>query len=158
MLFRSSGTATYRTAFTVPAGFGGKDRRLRLDLGRVEVMAQVNLNGKELGILWKPPFEVDVTEALRPGTNRLEIQVVNLWVNRLIGDEFLPEDCEWRPAHLQTGRVLVHWPQWLVEGKPSPTGRVTFTPWKCWSKDSPLIESGLLGPVRIRPLARATFR
>ncbi len=153
-----SGTATYRTAFTVPAGFGGKDRRLRLDLGRVEVMAQVNLNGRELGILWKPPFEVDVTEALRPGTNRLEIQVVNLWVNRLIGDEFLPEDCEWRPAHLQTGRVLVHWPQWPVEGKPSPTGRVTFTPWKCWSKDSPLIESGLLGPVRIRPLARATFR
>jgi hypothetical protein len=153
-----SGTATYSTTFELPSDFAGPDRLLRLDLGRVAVIARVLLNEQDLGIVWKPPFEVEVTKAAVPGPNRLEIQVANLWVNRLIGDEFLPEDCEWRPAHLQSGRVLANWPQWLVEGKPSPTGRITFTPWKCWSKDSPLLESGLLGPVRLQALQRAAFR
>jgi len=89
-----------------------------------------------------------VTEALKAGDNSLEIKVVNLWPNRLIGDAQLPEDCEWvQPYSPGVGVPLVRWPQWLLDGKPSPTGRLTFSTWKHWTKDSPLLESGLLGPV-----------
>jgi hypothetical protein len=108
-------------------------------------MAQVKLNGKDLGILWKPPFRVDITEAAKPGENALEVKVVNLWVNRLIGDEQLPEDSPRNP-----NGTLKEWPQWLNEGKPSPTGRFTFTTWRLWNKSAPLQPSGLIGPVRLR--------
>ncbi len=139
-----SGTATYTKTFQVPADMIGKDRRIYLDLGDVQVIAEVKLNGRDLGILWKPPFRLDVTDAVRPGDNALEVQVTNLWVNRLVGDEQLPEDCKRKPEG-----NLVEWPQWLLNGKPSPTGRRTFTTWRHWSKDSPLMESGLLGPVKV---------
>jgi hypothetical protein len=109
------------------------------------VLAQVKLNGKDLGILWKTPFRVDVTDAVQSGDNALEIRVTNNWVNRLIGDEQLPEDAKRNPKG-----NLVEWPKWLQEGKPSPTGRHTFSTWRHWSKDSPLMESGLLGPVTVR--------
>jgi hypothetical protein len=108
-------------------------------------MAEVKLNGKDLGILWKPPFRVDVTGACKPGENTLEVKVVNLWINRMIGDEQLPEDSE-----RNADGTLKSWPKWLEEGKPSPTGRYTFTSWRLWKKNSPLQESGLLGPVRIQ--------
>ena len=87
-----SGTATYAKAISVPASLIGKDKRLYLDLGNVAVMAEVTLNGKNLGILWKPPYCVDVTDAVKAGENALELSVVNLWINRMIGDELLPED------------------------------------------------------------------
>ena len=116
-----------------------------LDLGKVAVMAQVKFNGKILETLWKPPFVVDITDVAKPGTNDLEIRVVNLWPNRLIGDEQLPEDSERNPEG-----TLKKWPQWLLEGKPSPSGRLTFTSWRLWKKDEPLLESGLLGPVVLR--------
>ena len=124
-------------------------RRLFLDLGKVQVMAEVKLNGKDLGILWKPPFRVDITDAVRPGDNALEVKVANLWPNRMIGDEQLAEDSQRNP-----NGTLKDWPQWLQEGKPSPTGRTTFTSWRHWPRDAPLLESGLLGPVRIRVAAR----
>jgi hypothetical protein len=107
-------------------------------------MAEVILNGKDLGILWNPPYRVDVTQTLEIGENTLEIKVVNLWVNRLIGDEQLPEDCDRDP-----NGVVKAWPQWIREGKPSPTGRLTFTSYRQWAKDSPLVSSGLIGPVRL---------
>jgi hypothetical protein len=107
-------------------------------------MAEVRLNGKSLGILWKAPYRVDITDAAVAGENSLEIRVVNLPVNRMIGDEFLPEDSE----RTKKG-TLSKWPQWLEEGKPSPTGRVTFTTWRLWKKDDPLQESGLMGPVTL---------
>lgn len=147
-----SGTATYRLKFEVPAQFLRKDRVLYLDLGRVCEIAEATLNDRDLGILWKPPFCAEVTDILRARANELEVRVVNLWPNRLIGDEHLPSDCEWVvPAISYTGwgEVIAHWPQWLLENKPSPTGRVAFTTWKHWTKDDPLSESGLLGPVRI---------
>jgi len=158
-----SGTATYRKRFMLPTGMLGPDRRLYLHLGKVCVMAEIKLNGKNLGILWKPPFAVDVTDALAAGNNDLEIQVVNLWPNRLIGDEQLPDDCEWAPASTvpfpkSWGAPLARWPQWLVENKPRPTERVAFTTWKYWGKDDPLFESGLLGPVQIFAKARAALR
>jgi hypothetical protein len=118
--------------------------RLNLDLGRVAVMAEVKVNGQDFGIWWKPPFRADITEALKPGENRLEIKVVNLWINRMIGDEQLAEDSARNP-----NGTLKEWPQWVNEGKSSPTGRSTFTSWRLWKKDSPLQESGLLGPVRL---------
>jgi hypothetical protein len=118
-------------------------------LGKVEVMAAVKLNGKDLGILWKEPYRVEVTGALKSGENALEVEVVNLWINRMIGDEQLPEDSERNP-----NGTLKQWPPWLQEGKPSPTGRFTFTSWRLWQKDSPLVESGLLGPVKLRATQR----
>ena len=147
-----SGTATYRCQFTLPTGIVAQDHRLYLDLGRLSVIAQAKLNGRDLGILWKPPFSTEVTEIVHVGTNDLEISVVNLWPNRLIGDEQLPSDREW--THHEWGEVLARYPQWLLENKPSPARRITFTTWKHWTKDDPLMESGLLGPVRIIVHAR----
>jgi hypothetical protein len=147
-----SGSATYTKTFSYKkeAETGNKLKKVvYLDLGKVAVMAEVKLNGKDLGLLWKPPYRVDVTSALIDGDNSLEIRVVNLWINRMIGDEQLPEDSERNPDG-----TLKKWPQWLGEGKPSPTGRYTFTSWRLWGKDSPLQPSGLIGPVRIETVLR----
>ena len=107
-------------------------------------MAEVILNGKNLGVLWKPPFRVDVTAAVHAGQNSLEIHVTNLWINRLIGDQHLPEDPE-----RNTNGTLNAWPKWLLEGQPNPSGRYTFTTWQLWHKNDPLVSSGLIGPVRL---------
>jgi len=160
-----SGTGTYHRRFELPAGFAAPDRAWYLDLGRVAVIAEAKLNEHDLGILWKPPFRVDITEALQTGPNELTVNVVNLWPNRLIGDDMLPPDCDWipndqpgNPVPPTHGWVLARWPQWLLEDKPSPTGHVTFAAWKLWFKDDPLMESGLLGPVQIVPTARRMVR
>jgi hypothetical protein len=110
-------------------------------------MAEVVLNGKPLGVLWKPPYRVNVTDALKRGENTLDIKVVNLWINRQIGDEQLPEDSDRNPDG-----TLKSWPAWLNEGQPSPTGRYTFTSWRLWKNTDPLSPSGLLGPVRIHTI------
>jgi hypothetical protein len=107
-------------------------------------MARVRLNGKDLGILWKPPYRLDVTAALRPGDNELLVEVVNLWVNRMIGDEQLPGD-----SLRNTDGTLKEWPDWIRKGQPAPNGRHTFTTGPLWKGDEPLRESGLLGPVRL---------
>jgi hypothetical protein len=140
-----SGTATYVKEIDIEPSDLGAGHSLWLDLGRVKNLAEVSLNGKPLGILWKPPFRVDITGAARPGKNKLEIKITNLWPNRLIGDEQLPDDREWN------GKRLRAWPQWVLDGKPSPTGRFTFTTWHHWTKDDALLESGLIGPVRLIP-------
>jgi hypothetical protein len=107
-------------------------------------MARVRLNGKDCGVAWKPPYRVDISHALKAGQNKLEIEVVNTWVNRMIGDEQLPLDAEWKDWE-----TLVNWPDWFKEGRPSPTGRYTFTTARHYGKESPLMPSGLLGPVRV---------
>ena len=139
-----SGTATYEKEIEIPAERLSSGRELWLNLGAVKNFAEVSLNGQNFGVLWKPPFRVNLTAAARPGANKLVVKVTNLWPNRLIGDEQLPDDREWN------GMQLKAWPQWLLDGKPSPTGRLTFTTWHHWTKDSPLLESGLLGPVTLR--------
>jgi hypothetical protein len=142
-----SGTATYFKTFTVPAELIGPDRRLVLDLGVVREIAQVRVNGKDLGVLWWPPFRLDVTDAVKPGDNSLEVRVTNLWVNRLVGDEQLPDDIGWQ------GETFSKWPEWFVKGLPRPEPRrKTFTTWRHNTKDTPLIPSGLLGPVMLRPV------
>ena len=139
-----SGAATYRKTFH--AYFPEHSvNRIYLDLGKVAVMADVRLNGKEFGVLWNAPYRVDITDALHVhGDNVLEIKVINLWVNRLIGDERLPEDSE-RDAE----GTLKSWPQWILSGAASPSGRYTFTTRRIWKANDALIDSGLLGPVRL---------
>ncbi len=121
-----SGTAVYRKTFDV-ADLGmvsqGKDvkgQTLWLDLGRVRNLAHVRLNGTDLGVVWCAPWRVDVSRCIKSGINQLVIEVANLWPNRLIGDQSLPAD-----------------------------KRLTWTTWNPFQKDSALLESGLLGPVRI---------
>jgi hypothetical protein len=151
-----SGTASYQMSFNAPA-LSLPNQRLYLDLGQVEVIATIILNGKELGILWKPPFYLDVTDAMRVGENKLEVRVTNLWPNRLIGDEQLPAENEYSKADfpgkfakLFAGGIKAL-PDWYIAGKPKPAGgRITFTTWKHYQKDDPLLESGLIGPVVIR--------
>ena len=147
-----SGSAVYGGSFTYTRPVGANEHlkpAVYLDLGKVAVMAEVTLNGKNLGILWRPPYRAEITGEVVEGKNTLEVRVVNLWVNRMIGDELLPEDSERNPEG-----TLKRWPQWLQEGKPSPTGRSTFTTWRLWKKDSPLQSSGLIGPVTIVSSAR----
>ena len=140
-----SGTAVYRQTIELSKAEASTARnRLLLDLGNVEVMARVKVNANDCGIAWKPPYRLDITDAVRPGKNELEIDVVNLWINRMIGDEQLPMDSEWKDEF-----TLLKWPDWFLAGKPSPTGRLTFTTARHYTKDTPLVPSGLLGPVRL---------
>jgi len=117
-----SGMAAYRKTFDVPdSQLPGINHRIFLDLGVVKNMAHVRLNGRDLGVVWCAPWRVEVTDALKPGANELEITVANLWVNRLIGDAGLP-----------------------------PDSRRTWTSKNPYKADSPLQESGLLGPVTLQ--------
>ncbi len=138
-----SGKATYEKDIEIPAERLAAGRALWLDLGEVKNFADVELNGHKFETLWKPPFRVNITAAAQPGVNKLVVKVTNLWPNRLIGDEHLPPDCEW------DGKKLKAWPQWVLEGKRSPTGRFTFTTWHHYTKDSSLLDSGLIGPVAL---------
>lgn len=152
-----SGTATYIKQIEAPVAMNRPGAQVMLDLGEVKNIAEVLVNGEtSRDILWKPPFRTDITRLLKPGTNRLEIRVTNLWANRMIGDEFEPDDAEWgepfqyiyAPERPFIGRQLAKVPQWLTEGKPRPSqGRYTFVSWKFFNKESPLLPSGLLGPV-----------
>ena len=150
-----SGTAVYRKSFRLDSDLvksladhgstAGEHHCLYLDLGQVAVMADVKLNGHELGVVWKTPYRLDITEAVQAGDNTLEIKVVNLWINRQIGDQQLAEDSDRNP-----NGTLKSWPDWLQQGQPSPTGRLTFTSWRLWNKDDPLQPSGLMGPVTLQ--------
>ncbi len=139
-----SGTATYRTTFDSSPGS-------YLDLGRVNHIARVRLNGRDLGVVWTAPWGVAIPKGLlRARGNRLEIEVANVWANRLIGDEQEPPDCEWLPGYAGCGGYLKRFPDWFVKKQPRPSqGRYCFTTWNYFTKDSRLVPSGLLGPVRI---------
>jgi hypothetical protein len=153
-----AGTATYRNTFEAPRG-NVAGRRVFIDLGRVEVIAELSVNGKSVGSMWKPPYRLDVTDVLRSGRNDLEVRVTTLWPNRLIGDEELPEEYSYGGGGGGGGfgnqAAIREIPAWFVEGKPKPLGqRITFTTWKHWRKGAPLLAAGLLGPVRVLTAAR----
>jgi hypothetical protein len=114
-----SGRAVYQKRFDLPADLAAA-KNLLLELGRVRNVAEVTLNGQRLGVVWTAPWQIDLSGAVRPKDNQLEIAVVNLWPNRLIGDAGLPAD-----------------------------KRLTATNVKKFKPDSPLLPSGLLGPVRL---------
>lgn len=150
-----SGQATYSRTVTVPPAWLDANRRVELDLGRVEVIASVRVNGTEFPAVWKEPYRVDITGAVRPGSNSIDIAVTNLWTNRLIGDEQLPAEVEYgygsgaadSPFY---GKGVKTFPDWFSSGRAKPAGgRVTFTTWDFYDPGDPLLASGLLGPVRI---------
>ena len=114
-----SGTATYTTRFLLPEPLDAS-QPFYLDLGEVHEIAEVRVNGQDLGILWKAPFRVALGAAARPGWNQLEVAVTNLWPNRLIGDQLV-----------------------------APEKRLTWTNITKFTADSPLLPSGLLGPVNV---------
>ncbi len=124
-----SGTAVYEKQFDLPADSRTTRRssRLWLDLGHVRELAEVRLNGRSLGVLWATPFRVDITDAVKPMGNQLEIEVVNFWPNRIIGDDALPRE-----------------------------QRLTRTNVRKLTKDTPLMPSGLLGPVKLLTETTAT--
>ena len=87
-----SGTAAYTKNFEVAQAWFRPRAKILLDLGAVRDLAEVSVNGKTIGILWKPPYQIEVTGELKPGANRLEIKITNQWTNRLIGDRLVPAD------------------------------------------------------------------
>jgi hypothetical protein len=120
-----SGTGTYSKALKVPSGWIQPETELFLDLGDVKNLAEVIVNGKSLGVVWKKPFRVDISGSLKEGVNTLVIKVTNLWVNRLIGDQ-----------------------------QPNVNKKITYTTETFYQVDSPLLPSGLLGPVQIMSLSK----
>jgi len=125
-----SGKATYQKTFDLNLKSdsvnktGGKDEHLFLDLGNVMDVAEVRLNGKNLGILWCAPWRTEITKLVKPNDNLLEIDVINLWANRVVGDLKLPKEKRFTKTH----------------------DKFRFDMLK---SDTPLLDSGLLGPVRI---------
>ena len=150
-----SGTAVYRTTFTAEAQLAAAGGRapIVLSLGDCSrQVAKVVLNGRDLGAVWCEPYEVVVPDgAIRAGENALEVEFTNVWANRLIGDEQEPADCEFAKAPFPGGSYLSRFPDWFkggVASRPSK-GRRCFSDWNYFSKDSKLVPSGMLGPVRI---------
>jgi hypothetical protein len=139
-----SGTANYHQVIQIPAAAIGQGKKTYIDLGNVEVIAEVRINGTPVGISWKEPYRLEVTGYIKAGKNQLEVSVTTLWPNRLIGDEYLPEENSYN-----INKYIERLPDWYVNNQPKPGERKTFTTWKNFDKNSPLLESGLLGPVRI---------
>jgi hypothetical protein len=145
-----SGTAIYRKRLDlgdIPRASG-----IWLDLGVCHHLAEVTVNGEKLGVVWTAPWRIDVSGRLRRGENLFEIAVSNVWANRLIGDEQQPPDVEWQVGEpsFHSGDFLKEFPDWFLKEEPRPSrGRYTFTTWNYFRKDSPLVPSGLLGPVRL---------
>ncbi|MDR0871430.1 MAG: hypothetical protein LBN39_11625, partial [Planctomycetaceae bacterium] len=143
-----SGTATYTKTFTLDRQ-QTEQREIFwyfLDLGQCNVIAEVKLNGKDLGTLWTLSKSVDVTDTLKQGENALEIKVTNLWVNRLIGDAKLPDV----PERNKDNR-LDKFPDWVINGGAIPDGRSTFCMWNLWNGNETPVPSGLIGPVKLVP-------
>ncbi len=132
-----SGIATYRKTINLAETPKGK---MYLDLGVVHDMARVRLNGRELGVVWCAPWRVDVTGAIKTGNNPLEIEVVNRWANRLIGDK--------QPADANVRTVAC--PPGFLGGQAFKAGRYTYSMHDPYIAQSPLDPSGLIGPVTLR--------
>jgi len=122
-----SGTAIYEKEFSLSQPEFENAGSVYLNLGRVESFAEISLNGKDLGILWKQPYEIEITEVIKPGKNEVEIKITNTWWNRLIGDEIYSEGFPGSEVN-------------------KPRTSVTH---KAWTKEDELLPAGLLGPVKV---------
>jgi hypothetical protein len=147
-----SGIAEYTVRIDLPENFRKQDQVCMLDLGRVCDIAQISVNGNKPEILWKEPFRADVTKMLKAGENTITIKVANRWINRLVGDEQMPADCIYREnASKFTNNGILEFPHWLTDPqKAKARQRYTFSTWRHYSADSPLVESGLIGPVKLK--------
>jgi len=134
-----SGTATYRKTFDLSSPVT-RHSSLFLDLGAVKNIARVRLNGRDLGVVWTAPWRVDITNALRPGANELEIDVANLWPNRLIGDATLPKEKRFTTTNVRTYDTMTS----------GAYGCKKCAERKKTGKPAELLPSGLLGPVTIQ--------
>lgn len=143
-----AGTAIYKNQLPIPAAaFSGK-KQLMLDLGSLNDIVSVKINGKDLGVLWYPPYVIDISSAAKLGINTLEISVTNNWANRLIGDEHEPADFEWGIDRGARGRAMKAYPDWFIKNQARPSkGRKTFSIWYYYQADSKLKPAGLTGPV-----------
>jgi hypothetical protein len=121
-----SGTACYKKEFVIPRQWFGKEKKIYLDLGNLWSLGEVTLNGQSLGIVWKPPYRIEITKAAIAGQNKLEIEITNTWANRLVGDAQLPPEKRYSRTNITS----------------------SGTPGRLW-KDIPLRESGLFGPVEL---------
>ena len=143
-----SGTETYRTAFDLPELTPALRPVLRFPSPADQVFT-VRVNGRPVGTAWCAPWTVELpAEALKEKGNALEIDVTNAWRNRLIGDEQEPADCDFAPAPLPGGEMLLGYPDWFKDGlrsRPSK-GRRCFTTWNYFTRDSALLPSGLIEP------------
>ena len=149
-----SGQATYHKMINIPAELLAADRELYLDLGEVAVIAEVTLNGNNLGTLWRAPFRVDITAAAKPGTNELAVHVTDLWVNRLIGDAVPDPKMKDNKKPRDGGKATSPWPEWLATGLiPADYAKTTFVAWRHWKADDKLVPAGLIGPVVLRSAA-----
>ncbi len=146
-----AGTATYKQTVKISPKELAKGKRIVLDLGELNDMAQVKINGADKGVLWYPPYKMDITNALKAGDNTIEIAVTNNWANRLIGDEKEPADFEWgRDRGEKSGRAMKGYPDWFLKNEPRPSqGRKTFSIWYYYRDNSPLQPAGLVGPVKL---------
>lgn len=156
-----SGTARYTT--TIRLKKNDRTSRYMLHMGDVKNLAVVSVNGRQCANLWHAPFVADITDYLHKGDNTLEIDVTNLWVNRMIGDEQEEDDVEWSdlfkysyaPGSPAVGYFMKSVPEWLSKGLPRPSkNRKAVVSFKFYDKDAPLLPSGLLGPVVILQLQK----
>lgn len=142
-----SGTCVYKTKFVSPEGDWQK---IVIDLGKVGELARVTVNGLLAPhIAWNAPYQLDITKCIAKGTKEinLEIEVVNTWVNRIIGDviEDKPMDWKWK------GRRIKEIPQFIKDGQESPNGRHAFYTFRFYYKSNAnmIPPSGLIGPVTV---------
>jgi hypothetical protein len=136
-----SGIATYRKTFELPESLAQKNR-LFLQLGGLAEMAEVTLNGKRLGLVWLPPYRIEITGTARAGTNQVEIRVANLWANRLNGDSVRPESGRLTRSNLD--RIQTDPTSDSSYGR-VPRGKIR----PVYKEIPPLMKSGLFGPVQI---------
>ena len=132
-----SGVARYETTMEVPGTWLEENRRVTIDLGNLWALGRVRVNGERVGTLWKPPYQLDITDVVHSGKNRLEVEIANTWANRLVGDASLPEEKRFCRTNINT------------TGAPEAPG----VPWG----NVPLHPSGLFGPVRILPSIEKTI-
>jgi hypothetical protein len=152
-----SGTAIYKTTFQIEKVMLQPDRQFQLNLGKVNVIAKVLVNGKDIGVSWIAPHTLNVTDVLKEGENAIEIQVTNQWTNRLIGDEKLPNQTGYDVRRGSPGfgdsefrGKFKKMPKWYRNNEPLPEGpRKTFSVYGFQKPTDKLLPSGLLGPVTI---------
>ncbi len=145
-----AGTAIYKNSINIPSTAITASKRLFLHLGTLNDIVSVKVNGKDLGVLWYPPYVIDISNVAISGNNQLEIAVTNNWANRLIGDEQEPADFEWGSDRGDRGHAMKAYPDWFIKNQPRPSqGRKTFSIWYYYRKDSKLVPAGLTGPVQL---------